>query len=130
MRDKQLTRGTLSIEESTISNKREMPAIIEVLELKKMLPIGKGAVTMCTLSGLLLWIGLSVMLWGTVGCQYYEEYRVKKTTADLKEEQAALLHDYRVCLEKYQDDPPKAKELCGPYTQRLRLLDITHQSGK
>jgi hypothetical protein len=107
-----------------------MPAIIEVLELNKMLPIGKGAVTMCTLSRLLLWIGVSVMLWGTVGCQYYEEYPVKKTTADLKEEQAALLHDYRVCLAKYQDDPPKAKELCGPYTQRLRQLDITHQSGK
>jgi len=130
MRDKQLRRGTLSIEEATISNKREMPAFIEVLELKKMLPIGKRAVTMCTLSRLLLWIGLSVMLWGTVGCQYYEEYRVKKATADLKEEQAALLHDYRVCLDKYQDDPPKAKELCGPYTQRLRQLDITHQSGK
>ncbi|WP_455387927.1 hypothetical protein [Petrachloros mirabilis] len=130
MRDERLTRDTLSIEEAAISNMREMPAIIEVLELKKMLPVGKGAVTMCTLARLLLWIGVSVMLWGTVGCQYYEEYRVKKTTADLKEEQAALLHDYRVCLEKYQDDPPKAKELCGPYTQRLRQLDITHQSGK
>jgi hypothetical protein len=81
-------------------------------------------------SKLLLWIGVSVMLWGIVACQYYEEFRVKKTTADLKEEQAALLHDYRLCLEKYQDDPPKAKEVCGPYTQRLKEIEITHQSGR
>jgi len=79
---------------------------------------------------LMLWIGVSMTLWGTVGCQYYEEFRVKKTTADLKEEQAALLHDYRLCLEKYQDDPPKSKELCGPYTQRLREIEISHQAGK
>jgi hypothetical protein len=82
---------------------------------------------MCTLSRLLLWIGVSVLLGGTVGCQYYEEYRVKKTAADLKEEQAALLHDYRLCLEKYQDEPPKAKEMCAPYTQRLREIEMTHQ---
>ena len=57
---------------------------------------------------------MSVLIGGTVGCQYYGEFRVKKTTADLQEERAALLHDYRVCLEKYQDEPPKAKEVCGP----------------
>ena len=69
---------------------------------------------MCTLSRLLLWIGVCVLLGKTVGCQYYEEFPVKKSTADLKEEQGALLHDYRLCMEKYQDDPPKAKDLCGP----------------
>ncbi|MBS0169293.1 MAG: hypothetical protein JSR62_02965 [Nitrospira sp.] len=79
------------------------------------------------LSGLLPLIGLSVLIGG---CQYYEEYRVKKTTADLKEEQAALLHDYRRCLEKYQDEPPKSKELCAPYTQRLREIEVTHPSGR
>jgi len=83
-----------------------------------------------TLLRSLSWIGVSVLLGGIVGCQYYEEFRVKKTTADLKEEQAALLHDYRICMEKYQDDPPKAKDLCGPYTQRLREIEITRQSGK
>jgi len=85
---------------------------------------------MHTLSRLLLWIEMSALLGTTMGCQYYEEFRVKRATADLKEEQAALLRDYRLCLEKYQDDPPKAKEFCGPYTQRLRELEITHQSGK
>jgi hypothetical protein len=83
-----------------------------------------------TLLRFLSWIGVSVLVGEIVGCQYYEEFRVKKTTADLKEEQAALLHDYRLCMEKYQDDPPKAKELCGPYTQRLREIEITRQSGK
>jgi hypothetical protein len=78
------------------------------------------------ISRFLLQIGMCVLLGGIGGCQYYEDFRVKKTTADLKEEQAALLHDYRLCLEKYQDEPPKAKELCGPYTQRLREIEITH----
>ena len=81
-------------------------------------------------STLLVSLWISVTLWGLGGCQYYEEYRVKKATADLKEEQAELLHAYRLCLEKYQDDPPKAKEFCGPYTQRLRELEVTHQSGR
>jgi hypothetical protein len=81
---------------------------------------------MDTLSRFLLWIGVSVLLGGTVGCHYYEEFRVKKTTADLQEERAALLHDYRLCLEKYQEEPPKAKEFCAPYTQRLREIENTH----
>ena len=81
-------------------------------------------------SRLLILVGIGVTLWGTGGCQYYEEFRVKKATADLKEEQAQLLHAYRLCLEKYQDDPPKAKEFCGPYTQRLRELEVTHQPGR
>jgi hypothetical protein len=37
------------------------------------------------------------------GCRSYEEYRVKKATADLTEEGADLLHAYGLCLEKYQD---------------------------
>ena len=73
---------------------------------------------------------LGLILCTVVGCQYYEEYRVKKTTADLKEEQAQLLRDYRLCLEKYQNEPPKAKEYCAPYTQRLRELEITRQQAK
>ena len=81
---------------------------------------------MDTLSRFLLWIGVSVLLGGTGGCHYYEEFRVKKTTADLQEERAALLHDYRLCLEKYQEEAPKAKEFCAPYTQRLREIESTH----
>jgi hypothetical protein len=85
---------------------------------------------MTTRSRFLISLGIGVMLCGLVGCQYYEDFRVKKATADLKEEQAELLHAYRLCLEKYQDEPPKAKEFCGPYTQRLRELEVTHHSGR
>ena len=78
---------------------------------------------MTAASRLLFSVALSALLVGLTGCQYYEEYRVKKTTADLKEEQAQLLHAYRLCVEKYQNDPPKAKEICAPYIQRLRQVE-------
>jgi len=77
-------------------------------------------------SCLVLIFTIGSVLIGLAGCQYYEEFRVKKATADLSEEKADLLHDYRLCLEKYQDDPPKSKELCAPYTQRLREIEVTH----
>jgi hypothetical protein len=79
---------------------------------------------MRTLSRLLLWIGVCVLLGETVGCQYYEEFRVKMSTADLKEAQAALLHDYRLCMEKYQDDPPRQRNSVAPIpsgSERLKL---------
>ena len=75
---------------------------------------------------LVLCVEVSAVLIGLTGCQYYEEFRVKKTTADLREEQANLLRDCRLCLEKYQDEPSKAKEMCAPYTQRLREIEVTH----
>ena len=63
-------------------------------------------------------------------CHYYEEYRVLKSTADLQDEKAELLKAYRLCLAKYQDEPPKAKEMCGPYTQSLREIEVRHQSSR
>jgi len=67
---------------------------------------------------------LSLILLTSVGCHYYEDYRMKKSTADIQDEKAELLRAYRQCLKKYQDDPPKAKELCGPYTQSLREIEV------
>ena len=67
-------------------------------------------------------------LW--TGCHYYEEYRVLKSKADLQEEQAELLRAYRLCLTKYEEEPAKAKEVCAPYTQRLREIEVRHQSGR
>jgi hypothetical protein len=63
-------------------------------------------------------------------CQYYEEYRVLKSTADLQDERAELLKAYRLCLTKYQDEPPKAKEICGSYTQSLREIEVKQQYGR
>lgn len=125
MSNDHLKRDSMSLEESTVSKMWEIAAIVEILERKGLSLKGKGWVAMGTFSRFLLWVGVSVLLGGAVGCQYYEDFRVKKSTADLKEEQAALLHDYRICLEKYQGEPSKAKELCGPYTQRLREIEIT-----
>lgn len=64
------------------------------------------------------------------GCHYYEEYRVLKSTADSQDEKAELLKAYRLCLSKYQDDPQKAKEICGPYTQTLREIEVRHPSNR
>ncbi|MEQ1562453.1 MAG: hypothetical protein ABL935_03555 [Nitrospiraceae bacterium] len=64
------------------------------------------------------------------GCHYYEEYRVLKSTADLQDERAELLKAYRLCLTKYQDEPPKAKEMCAPYTQSLREIEVRQQHGR
>ncbi len=58
------------------------------------------------------------------GCHYYEDFRIKASTADIKDEQAQLMRAYRECLQKYEADPPKAKEHCSPYTQSLREIEI------
>lgn len=76
---------------------------------------------------LLKLLTLCFLISASAGCHYYEEYRVLKSKADLQDEQAELLRAYRLCLTRYQDDPPKAKELCGPYTQRLREVEIRRQ---
>ena len=64
------------------------------------------------------------------GCHYYEEYRVLKSTVDLQDERTELLKAYRLCLTKYQDEPPKAKEIRGPYTQSLREIEVRQQHGR
>ncbi|MCE9536751.1 MAG: hypothetical protein K8R65_10135 [Nitrospirae bacterium] len=75
--------------------------------------------------GLALWCIFTI-----TGCHYYEEYRVLKSTADLQDERAELLKAYRLCLTKYQDEPPKAKEMCSPYTQSLREIEVRQQHGR
>lgn len=59
-----------------------------------------------------------------------EEHRVFKSTVDLQDERVELLKAYRLCLAKDQDEPPKAKEICGPYTQSLREIEVKQQHGR
>lgn len=54
----------------------------------------------------------------------YDESRHIKSNADIAEEQAAIMKLYRGCLEKYRDDPAKAKANCEHYTQALYSLDV------
>ncbi|HEU4685708.1 MAG TPA: hypothetical protein VFS39_14465 [Nitrospira sp.] len=84
-----------------------------------------GGVILKTLS-LLFFLAIPSL----AGCHYYEEYRVMKTKADLQAEQAELMKAYRLCLSKYQDEPPKAKEICSPYTQTLREIEVRRQSSR
>ena len=71
--------------------------------------------------------GIVLVLLALNGCHYYEEYRVMKSTADIQDEKAELLRAYRQCLVKYQDDPSKSREMCSPYTQSLREIEVKHQ---
>ncbi len=61
------------------------------------------------------------------GCHYYKEYRVLTSKADIQDEQAELMKAYRLCLGKYEQDPPRAKEVCGPYTPMLRDAEVRQQ---
>jgi hypothetical protein len=70
------------------------------------------------------------LLFGLGGCQYYAEFRLKKTQADMQEERAALMRAYRECLQKYEQDPPRAKEYCAAYTQSLREIDLRRQQER
>ena len=70
----------------------------------------------------------SLLLAGLPGCHYYEDFRLKKTQADVQEEKAELMRAYRECLKKYEGEPQKSREFCAPYTQSLREIEI--KSGR
>lgn len=75
----------------------------------------------------IIWICTIAMLGGAMGCQYYEDYRMKKGAADVREETAEMMRAYRLCLQRYEEDPPKAKGHCAPYTQSLREVEIKRE---
>jgi hypothetical protein len=71
---------------------------------------------------------VSLALVSLLGCHYYEDFRLKKTQADVQEERAELMKAYRECLKKYESDPQKSRDFCAPYTQSLREIEI--KSGR
>jgi hypothetical protein len=71
---------------------------------------------------------VSLALASFLGCHYYEDFRLKKTQADVQEERAELMRAYRECLKKYESDPQKSRDFCAPYTQSLREIEI--KSGR
>ena len=71
---------------------------------------------------------VSLSLVSLLGCHYYEDFRLKKTQADVQEEKAELMRAYRECLKKYEGEPQKSREFCAPYTQSLREIEI--KSGR
>lgn len=67
---------------------------------------------------------VSLLLGSLCGCHYYEDFRLKKTQADVQEEKAELMRAYRECLKKYESEPSKSREFCAPYTQSLREIEV------
>ena len=67
---------------------------------------------------------VSLSLVSLLGCHYYEDFRLKKTQADVQEERAELMRAYRECLKKYESEPQKSREFCAPYTQSLREIEV------
>jgi hypothetical protein len=81
----------------------------------------------------MLWICVIVLLGGQMGCQWYEDYRIKKGTADIREETAEMMQAYRVCLQRYAREPPKATEhtaLRIYNIQSLREVEIKREFGR
>ncbi len=71
----------------------------------------------------------TIILWSLIGilnlsagCVYYEEFRQRKADADMRQETADLMKQYRLCMEKYENDPMKAKEYCSAYGDALRQV--------
>lgn len=72
-------------------------------------------------------LGRKAMLLGAVlmalsSCVYYEEFRQRKADADIRQETAELMRQYRHCVEKYETDPAKARENCSLYADALHRV--------
>ena len=75
-------------------------------------------------------VALSLLLSGIAGCHYYEDFRLKKTQADVQGERAELMRAYRECVQKYESEPRKSREFCSAYTQSLREIETRHESAR
>ncbi len=62
-----------------------------------------------------------------IQCQAYQQ---RKADTEVRQETANLLKAYRLCLQKYENDPAKAKENCSVYTQALHEIEIKDLTQK
>lgn len=76
-----------------------------------------------------LFLCLALLL-AAAGCQYYEEYRNMRGEADIKEEIAEMRKAYRLCLQKYENDPSAQKDRCAPYAQAVQDMERRTPSAK
>jgi hypothetical protein len=56
-----------------------------------------------------------------------QRYRQRKADADKRDEVAQLLKAYRLCLQRYEAEPEKAREYCSMYAQMLRGIDLDRE---
>jgi len=75
--------------------------------------------------GILVIVGICLAL---PGCYHFDQMNAYsdrlKFEAEIAKQQAGIIALYRGCLEKYQDDPAKAKANCEHYTQALHSIDV------
>ena len=77
---------------------------------------------------------IMVAVWGGLlalgGCDMGidSSLRLQKADADFAESRARVANLYLRCLEKYQEEPVKAKEACAVYNQALLQLHVTEGS--
>ncbi|MEI8015196.1 MAG: hypothetical protein WCH20_10210 [Nitrospira sp.] len=70
-------------------------------------------------------VGLCTAMSGCYAIDQQTAYADRlKSEAEIAKERAAIMKLYRGCLEKYQDDPVKAKQNCEHYTQALYSVDV------
>ena len=65
------------------------------------------------------------------GCLSLDRNESKKSAAatTIQMEVAELVRSYRLCLEKHEDNPIKAKESCGMYKEAIRDLAPDNQKS-
>ena len=56
-----------------------------------------------------------------------QEYHQRKADVQIRQETGKLLKAYRQCLQKYEDNPTKAKENCSIYTHALREIELKYR---
>lgn len=74
----------------------------------------------------------AVLIAALPGCLSFDrssdpERRISETA--IQSEVAELIKLYRLCLQKYEDHPMKAKENCGVYKEAIRDLSPDHQKS-
>ena len=78
-------------------------------------------------------LGMAIMtslLLGLAGCQYYADFKLKRTQADVQAERAALMRAYRQCLQRHEKDPARGKDACAAYTHSPREIEFRGGEGK
>ena len=87
-------------------------------------PPGKSRGALALVMGVVLFAALPGCLRLGFGSGDDSDTRVSKNAAEvaISREETEMVKLYRICLQKHEDDPVKAKESCGMYKDAIRDL--------
>jgi len=75
----------------------------------------------------IVFLPLALALAGLAGCASpgaeAERSKMASEHARLQQELAQFVKAYRLCLQKYEGDPEKSKEICAVYPQALEAME-------